>query len=76
MRKFPMSKLKSLIHDIVETPLYFNSKTQDQGLFVMSFTQFSKICMNQWRIQIEQQIKVLQRIFVENDENNDGVLDL
>ena len=46
------------------------------GLFAIQFTQFSKVCLDQWRLNIENQIKTLKTIFIECDDNNDGVLTL
>ena len=46
------------------------------GLFAISFVGLTKVCLNQWRLQVETQILKLINLFIESDENADGVLTL
>lgn len=72
----PVDLLTTLIAQNVDAALLFDETKKDMGLFVISFTQFCRVMLTAWRKDVEQQMKTIQRIFVESDANNDGVLDL
>lgn len=49
---------------------------QTRELHLISYTQFCKMCLSQWKLTVQDQIKNLHRIFYDSDDNHDGVLTL
>ena len=82
-RKCKISQLRELIQKIIkknsilqlfDREMEVSIETAD--LFIISFTQFCKICLDQWKINIENQIMKVKKIFIEADLDGDGDLTL
>ena len=86
LSNIPIAELKMLMNDIldaqqntfevdkkVELP---ELQIRNNEVFEMSFTSLCKIVINNWRINLDYQIKELKQIFIESDLNSDGILDL
>ena len=52
-RQVKISALQKLIDERINKHELFSAQTGDMGLFTIQFTQFSKLCLDQWRLNVE-----------------------
>ena len=73
VRAVAVSQLQDLLSNYINNQHPFDGT---YGLFTLSSISFTKLCLDHWRRQIDTQILRLINLFVESDDNSDGVLTL
>lgn len=52
------------------------SRQWSGDIFFISYTQFCRVCLGQWKLNIEEEIKDLQQIFYDNANGAQGAITL